>query len=437
MPVTIQLRRDTQANFAASNNTLVLAAGEVALVTDERYAVVGDGTSDFATLSTEQKRFYYNNDRGRVLGGFSDVVQLTVKGHASQSAGNPIFLVKDSGDNEIYKVSTGAATGLEVTARNMTAGVTFLVRQPLSSSAGVSFATRRTGADSDVDVFAVTKSGRLIVKPDADLTTKVETGTSMVVKGSGANNTGIFEVQSNTGTVLFRVKDLVKADGSATDGFAFLRGGLQIGDTTQLCTFRSAATPNSLASETGTHSGEAYYALQGFSSGATSIGQLILTAGENASRAFIQCRRVGSSTDRFRVMADGTLECGSLRSSSTVAANDFQLSGSARNTGSIGATATGIPTNQVMTREEIMNFVEAMFDGSVGINTSNSASFTVPSSPSGKKYFVFLVEFFVGSQGIAAAAIQTRAVGVYNPGASFSPSSGFTEMAGFYMRLTP
>ena len=437
MPVTIQLRRDTQQNFAASNNTLVLAAGEMALVTDERYAVVGDGTSDFATLSTEDKRFYYNNDRGRTLGGFSDVVQLTVKGHSSQSANNPIFLVKDAGNNEIYKVSTGAATALEVTARNMTAGVTFLVRQPLSSSAGVSFATRRTGADADTDVFSITKSGRLIVKPDADLTTKVETGTSMVVKGSGANNTGIFEVQSNTGTVLFRVKDLVKADGSATDGFAFLRGGLQVGDTTQLCTFRSAATPNSLASETGTHSGQAYYALQGFSSGATSIGQLILTAGSNASKAFIQCRRVGNTDDRFRVMADGTVECGSLRSSSTISANDFQLSGSARNTGSISATATGISNDQVMNREEIMNYVEAMFAGAVGINTSNSASFTVPTSPSGKKYFVFLVEFYTGVQGQNGAIINTRAAGIFNPGAIFSPSSGFTEMAGFHMRITP
>jgi len=437
MPVTIQLRRDTQANFAASNNTLVLAAGEVALVTDERYAVVGDGTSDFATLSTEQKRFYYNNDRGRTLGGFGDEVQLTVKGHASQSANNPIFLVKDSSDNEIYKVSAGAATALEVTARNMTSGVTFLIRQQLSSTAGVSFATRRTGADTDADVFAVTKSGRLIVKPDADLTTKVETGTSMVVKGSGANNTGIFEVQSNTGTVLFRIKDLVQADGSATDGFSFLRGGLQVGDTTQLCTFKNSATPNSFASETGTHSEQPYYALKGFGSGASTIGQLILTAGSSASTAFIQCRRVGSVSDRFRVMADGTVECGSLRSSSTVSATDFQLTGNARNTGSISSTSTGIPSNQVMTREEIMNYIEAMFDEAVAINTTNGASFTVPASPGGEQYFVFLLEFFPGSQGIAGAQINTRAVGVFNAGTFFSPSSGFVDMAGFHMRFTP
>ena len=437
MPVTIQLRRDTQANFAASNNTLVLAAGEMALVTDERYAVVGDGTSDFATLSTEDKRFYYNNDRGRVLGGFSDVVQLTVKGHASQSANNPIFLVKDSSDNEIYKVSAGAATALEVTARNMTTGVTFLIRQPLSSSAGVSFATRRTGSNSDVDVFAVTKSGRLIVKPDADLTTKAETAASMVVRGSGANNTGIFEVQSSTGTVLFRIKDLVQANGSATDGFAFLRGGLQVGDTTQLCTFKSSATPNSFASETGTHSDQPYYALKGFGSGTSTIGQLILTAGANSSTSFIQCRRVGNVSDRFRVMADGTVECGSIRSSSTVSAADFQLTGNARNVGSISATSTGIPSNQVMTREEIMNYVEAIFDEAVAINTTNSATFTVPSSPGGEKYFVFLLEFFPGVQGTEGALINTRAVGVYNAGTFFSPSSGFVNMAGFYMRFTP
>ena len=437
MPVTIQLRRDTQANFAASNNTLVLAAGEMALVTDERYAVVGDGTSDFATLSTEQKRFYYNNDRGRTLGGFADEVQLTVKGHASQSANNPIFLVKDSSDNEIYKVSAGAATALEVTARNMTTGVTFLIRQPLSSSAGVSFATRRTGSNSDVDVFAVTKSGRLIVKPDADLTTKAETAASMVVRGSGANNTGIFEVQSSTGTVLFRIKDLVQANGSATDGFAFLRGGLQVGDTTQLCTFKSSATPNSFASETGTHSDQPYYALKGFGSGTSTIGQLILTAGANSSTSFIQCRRVGNVSDRFRVMADGTVECGSIRSSSTVSAADFQLTGNARNVGSISATSTGIPSNQVMTREEIMNYVEAIFDEAVAINTTNSATFTVPSSPGGEKYFVFLLEFFPGVQGTEGALINTRAVGVYNAGTFFSPSSGFVNMAGFYMRFTP
>tara|TARA_Y100001937_G_scaffold9168_1_gene11281 strand:- start:11889 stop:13202 length:1314 start_codon:yes stop_codon:yes gene_type:complete len=437
MPVTIQLRRDTASAFAASNNTLVLAAGEMALVTDERYAVVGDGTSDFATLSTEQKRFYYNNDRGRTLGGFSDVVQLTVKGHASQSAGNPIFKVVDSGNNDIYKVSSGAATALEVTARNMTTGTAFLLSQPLTSTASNTFELKRQGADADVPVFQVTKSGRLVVKPDADLTTKVETSASMVVKGSGANNTGIFEVQSNTGTVLFRIKDLVKADGTSTDGFAFVRGGLQIGDTTQLCLFKSSASPSSFAGESGTHSDFPYYALTGFGTGASTVGQLNLTAGSSASTAFIQCRRVGSTTDRFRVMADGTVECGSLRSSSTVAANDFQLSGAARNTGSISATATGINTDQVMTRREIMNYVEAMFDEAVAINTSNSASFTVPTSPSGKKYFVFLVEFFKGTQGSAGAIIQTRAVGVFNPGATFSPSAGFTEMSGFHMRFTP
>ena len=84
-----------------------------------------------------------------------------------------------------------------------------------------------------------------------------------------------------------------------------------------------------------------------------------------------------------------------------------------------------------------MNYVEAMFDEAVAINTSNSASFTVPTSPSGKKYFVFLVEFFKGTQGSAGAIIQTRAVGVFNPGATFSPSAGFTEMSGFHMRFTP
>ena len=437
MPVTIQLRRDTQANFAASNNTLVLAAGEMALVTDERYAVVGDGTSDFATLSTEQKRFYYNNDRGRTLGGFSDVVQLTVKGHASQSAGNPIFLVKDSGNNEIYKVSTGAATALEVTARNMTTGTAFLLSQPLTSSAGNTFELKRQGADADVPVFQVTKSGRLVVKPDADLTTKVETGTSLVVKGSGANNTGIFEVQSNTGTVLFRIKDLVKADGTATDGFAFLRGGLQVGDTTQLCTFKSASTPNSFASETGTHSDVPYFTLKGFGSGASTIGQLLLTAGSDASTAFIQCRRVGSVSDRFRVMADGTVECGSLRSSSTVSANDFQLTGSARNTGSIGATATGIPTDQVMTREEIMNYIEAMFDEATPVLTSGGGSLTLPASPGGAKYFVFLLAFYRGIFPSSYGSITTKAVGVFNGGATFTESNSLTQMAGFYMRFTP
>ena len=71
MPVvtTIQLRRDTAANWTSVNPTL--AAGEVGLETDTRLMKAGDGTTAWATLP------YVPADTANKVGGKRIIVQTT------------------------------------------------------------------------------------------------------------------------------------------------------------------------------------------------------------------------------------------------------------------------------------------------------------------------------------------------------------------------
>ena len=60
MAVRIQLRRGNNSEFSGS---LQLAAGEVALVEDEKVLIVGDGTSTYNDLKAAGKFINYQTDQ--------------------------------------------------------------------------------------------------------------------------------------------------------------------------------------------------------------------------------------------------------------------------------------------------------------------------------------------------------------------------------------
>lgn len=441
MPVTIQLRRDTEAKFQAQNNTLILADGEMALVTDKRYAVVGDGSSDFATLSTQQKRFYYNNDKGRQIGGSADEIQLTVVGNAQQSGSNPIFRVRSQGQT-IFKVSDNGDTCLEVTGNNMNAGVCFLLRQNATSTAGHTFATRRLEFNTGTNVFGILRSGATQILVDQDRVAAglaaTETQPSLLVRGSGANQAvGIFRVEEADGTVVFKIEATTLANGSQGGSRLYIRSNFVLGVGTQIPTFKCLATPNTLYGESAVNNNTPYYALFGEGSGGAATGRLQLNCGSSANTNFIQCRKVGFSDRRFVVYNNGAVECGAIQASGNVSGAAIIHSAAARNNQSQISTTNNIASNSSMSKDEIFNYIKAMYAGTVSVGPTQG-SITIGSNAA-KQHFCFIVQFFPGTTipgGGTNAELANKRVGLVSGGTVVTPSSG-RFLVGFHYQVTP
>ena len=222
MAVRIQLRRGNNSEFSTG---LVLAAGEAALVEDEKVLIVGDGTSTYNDLKGAGKFINYQTEQGLgVVGGAHGTGEtpLTVKGVGSQTAA--ILKVTDSSDGVILQISDDEEPTVRFEDHGATNEVFMLLKQ--QSGATANAFELQAGGDTDTQ-FSISCDGEVAITPTNDQTADAP---SLDVKGSGANNSGILRVKDNSNNAVLTVK----SDGVESEQTVTVDGGsiiAQVEDT--------------------------------------------------------------------------------------------------------------------------------------------------------------------------------------------------------------
>ena len=198
MAVRIQLRRGNNSEFSGS---LQLAAGEVALVEDEKVLIVGDGTSTYNDLKAAGKFINYQTDQGLgTVGGANATGEtpLTVKGVGSQTAA--ILKVTDSSDGAILQIFDDEGPTVRLEDHGATNEVFMLLKQQASGTANA-LELKDSG---DTNQMTISCDGEVAITPTNNQTADAP---SLDVKGSAATQSnGILRVQASDGsTNLFRV----------------------------------------------------------------------------------------------------------------------------------------------------------------------------------------------------------------------------------------
>ena len=230
MAITIQLRRDTAANFNSANT--VPAAGEILLATDTHQAVIGDGSGqDFEAMVTANKFFRFEDgDGGRVFGGNEANETITIKGNSTQTV--PIFKVVNSSDQSIVEVTDNDTQLVKIDSTNADVGdINLLLKAKASQTGEVIVVT-----DSDDDkTFTVKEDGQTLI--DCNDTSD----PSLDVRGGSGNAAGIFRVANGSNSEEFKVSDTgvtvagtlgVTGESTFTDAANF-DGTLKVDDITE------------------------------------------------------------------------------------------------------------------------------------------------------------------------------------------------------------
>lgn len=221
MAVRIQLRRGNHSEFSGS---LVLSAGEAALVEDEKVLIVGDGTSTYDNLKEAGKFINYQTREGLgTVGGANATGEtpLTVKGVGSQTAA--ILKVTDSGDSAILQIFDDEGPTVRLEDHGATDEVFMLLKQQASGTANA-LELKDSG---DTDQMTISCDGEVAITPTNNQTADAP---SLDVKGSGANNSGILRVKDSSNNAVLTVK----SDGVESEQTVTVDGGsiiAQVEDT--------------------------------------------------------------------------------------------------------------------------------------------------------------------------------------------------------------
>lgn len=212
MAITIQLRRDTEANFNTANT--VPAEGEMLLATDTHKAVIGDGTGqDFETMVTNNKFFKFEDgDGGRVFGGNDANETITVRGGSSQT--NPIFKVTTNNtSNSIVEIYDETQL-VKIDATHGATGDKTLLLKAKASQTGSVIEVQ----DSDSGTrFKVLEDGQTTITPNDTTSPSLD-----VVGSGGSQSNGILRVLDNDGSSHILT---VKSDGIESEQTVTVDGG--------------------------------------------------------------------------------------------------------------------------------------------------------------------------------------------------------------------
>lgn len=221
MAVRIQLRRGNNSEFSGS---LVLTAGEAALVEDEKVLIVGDGSSTYTQLKAAGKFINYQTEQGLgVVGGAHGTSEtpLTVKGVGSQTAA--LLKVTDSSDGAILQIFDDEGPTVRLEDHGDTNEVFMLLKQQASGTANA----LELKDSADTDQMTISCDGEVAITPTNNQTADAP---SLDVKGSGANNSGIFRVKDGSNNAVLTVK----SDGVESEQTVTVDGGsiiAQVEDT--------------------------------------------------------------------------------------------------------------------------------------------------------------------------------------------------------------
>jgi hypothetical protein len=198
MAVRIQLRRGNNSEFSGS---LVLTAGEAALVEDEKVLIVGDGSSTYTQLKAAGKFINYQTEQGLgTVGGANATGEtpLTVKGVGSQTAA--ILKVTDSGDSAILQIFDDEGPTVRLEDHGATDEVFMLLKQQASGTANA----LELKDSADTDQMTISCDGEVAITPTNNQTADAP---SLDVKGSAATQSnGILRVKDSSNNAVLTVK---------------------------------------------------------------------------------------------------------------------------------------------------------------------------------------------------------------------------------------
>tara|TARA_A100000171_G_scaffold33957_1_gene32324 strand:- start:1663 stop:3051 length:1389 start_codon:yes stop_codon:yes gene_type:complete len=203
MAVRIQLRRGNNSEFSGS---LVLTAGEAALVEDEKVLIVGDGSSTYTQLKAAGKFINYQTEQGLgVVGGAHGTgeIPLTIQGVGSQTVA--LLKVEDSSNSAILEIFDDEGPTVRLEDHGEVGEVFMRLKQQASQTANA-LELKDSG---DTDQLVISCDGEVAITPTNNQTADAP---SLSVKGSTANNSQIFKVHEGSNDVV-----VVANDGTTTD----------------------------------------------------------------------------------------------------------------------------------------------------------------------------------------------------------------------------
>lgn len=248
MSVQLQLRRDTAANWTATNP--ILAQGEPGYETDTNKIKYGDGATAWNSLAYftagggggspggANTQLQYNN-----AGAFGGIATAVYDG-TNLDIQDSVLRIVDNGDTtkrvqfQVSGLTTATTRTLTIPDANLTvvgiATTQTLTNKTLDNTNIVSFRDDRFTLQDDADttkqaVFQLssitTGTTRTLTIPDASLTL-VGTATVQTLSNKTLDNTNTLSIKDT----LFRLQD----DGDATKLVAFELSGLTTGNTRTL-----------------------------------------------------------------------------------------------------------------------------------------------------------------------------------------------------------
>ena len=229
MAVTIQLRRDTNANL----QTVTAAEGELLVATDTGECAIGTGSQTFAQLQAANKTFFYQDGEGRVLGGNNANETSAIKGNSTQTV--PIFKVVNSSSQSIVEVTDNDTQLVKIDSTNADVGDINLLLKAKASQTGEVIVVTDSG---DVKNFTVKEDGQTLIDPNDTTDPSLK-----VVGSSGSQSNGILRVEDTSNNAEF-----VVSDGGATVGGTLgvtgettATGGIKVDDITENTTDHGVA----------------------------------------------------------------------------------------------------------------------------------------------------------------------------------------------------
>lgn len=177
MPYTLQLRRDTAANWTSANPTL--AAGEAGYETDTAKLKVGDGTTAWTSLGYFTGASLTDGDKGDITVSSSgatwtiDSAAVTYAKIQDVSAASKLLGRGDSGSGDVQEITLGSGLSMSGTT--------------ISASASV--------ADGDKGDITVSSSGATWTIDSGAVTfAKLQAVSANVLLGNDATGTAVQEI---------------------------------------------------------------------------------------------------------------------------------------------------------------------------------------------------------------------------------------------------
>lgn len=299
MAVRIQLRRGNHSEFSGS---LVLTAGEAALVEDEKVLIVGDGSSTYDQLKAAGKFINYQTEQGLgVVGGANATGEtpLTVKGVGSQTAA--ILKVTDSSDGAILEIFDDEGPTVRLEDHGATDEVFMLLKQQGSGTANA-LELKDSG---DTNQMTISCDGEVAITPTNNQTADAP---SLDVKGSAATQSnGILRVQKSDGTAILKVnaddvrcvEDIILGsvpNHAIPNTFAKIRSGTNPGNTDSGAASENESSPHFLLQALGDSVGN-------------QRGQIVLVGNQSVTTAnkALAVKKNGASSARLTADYDGNM----------------------------------------------------------------------------------------------------------------------------------